>query len=81
MGLDILIRSGTCCVCGKKFKNTPRRTNIARDLEDGKIYCKTCALGKVLGEYFKTHNKSLNSDPQGKPRPLVSGASGGLGIH
>jgi len=60
MDFDILIRAGICCVCGKRFENKPRRTNIARDLEDGKIYCKTCALGKVLDEYFKTHNNLIH---------------------
>ena len=58
MTFDITISSGICCVCNKPFKNKPRRTNIALDLDDGKIYCKTCSIKKVVHEYFKTHNQS-----------------------
>ncbi len=61
MGFDITIRSGICCVCNKKRENKPRRTNIAIDLEDGKIYCKTCAINKAMNEYFESHNKSMQS--------------------
>ena len=41
---------GDCSVCGKHFKNNMRRKNIAKDRDDNKLYCKSCALDKVWNE-------------------------------
>jgi len=60
MDFDITIRAGICCVCNKQFGNKPRRTNVAVDMEDGKIYCKTCSVNKTMSEYFESHNQTLH---------------------
>ena len=59
MGFDTSIKKGKCCVCNKCLENKPRRTNIAMDLDDNKIYCKTCAIKKAMNEYFKSHNQRI----------------------
>jgi len=44
---DSAIIKGTCSVCGKFFRNTSRKINIAIDKDDNKLYCMRCALDKI----------------------------------
>lgn len=52
---DSNIAGGTCSICGKYFKNNTRRRNISLNLENGKFYCKMCALDEAWIEAKGNH--------------------------